>query len=137
MVLLAKDGGLRISGLLTAGILISALGAVMDVAMTIASACGELIDVNPDMDSSRLFRSGMNIGRDAMGATANTLILAFVGSALNMLILFQVYDFPFANIFNSDLMTVEILRGAAGTIGILFTVPLVAFISSRLLSKNS
>ena len=67
---------------------------------------------------------------------ANTLILAFAGSALNMLILFQAYDYPFLQIINSDMMSIEILQGIAGSIGIILTVPLVAFISAHVRQSN-
>lgn len=68
----------------------------------------------------------MNIGRDAMGTMANTLILAFVGSAFNLLILFQVYEYPMIQILNSDMMAIEILQGIAGSVGIIATTPLVS-----------
>ena len=116
-----------------AGILISSLGAVMDVAMSIASSCNELYELNPKLTAGQLFRSGMNIGRDAMGTMANTLILAFAGSALNMLILFRAYDYPLLQVLNSDLMAIEILQGVAGSIGIILTVPLVAALSANIL----
>lgn len=136
LVLRANETKLHISGLLVSGILISSLGAVMDVAMSIASSCNELAELNPELDSGRLFRSGMNIGRDAMGTMANTLILAFAGSSLNLLILFKLFDYPLIQIINSDAMVIEIIQGVAGSIGIILTVPLVAFISSRLLRKR-
>ena len=90
LVLQASDGGLQISGLLVCSILISSMGAVMDVAMSIASALHELRTHNPELSPLSLFRSGMNIGRDAMGTMANTLILAFAGSSLNTLLLVRV-----------------------------------------------
>ena len=135
LVLRSSETKLHISGLLVSGILISSLGAVMDVAMSIASSCNELYELNPGLSSGQLFRSGMNIGRDAMGTMANTLILAFAGSSLNMLILFRVFDYPLIQIINSDAMVIEIIQGVAGSIGIILTVPLVAFISSRLVRK--
>lgn len=137
LVLRAYDLKLHISGLLVSGILISSLGAVMDVAMSIASSCNELKELNPQLTVAQLFRSGMNIGRDAMGTMANTLILAFAGSSLNMLILFRVYDYPLIQIINSDAMAIEIIQGVAGSIGIILTVPLVALISSRLIGRKS
>ena len=133
LVIRAADHGMTISGLLVAGILISSLGAVMDVAMSIASSCNELYELNPKLTAGQLFRSGMNIGRDAMGTMANTLILAFAGSALNMLILFRAYDYPLLQVLNSDLMAIEILQGVAGSIGIILTVPLVAALSANIL----
>ena len=136
LVLRSSETGLHISGLLVSGILIASLGAVMDVAMSISSSCNELRELNPGLDSRTLFRSGMNIGRDAMGTMANTLILAFAGSSLNMLILFKVFNYPLIQIINSDAMVIEIIQGVAGSIGIILTVPLVAFISSRLLIKK-
>ena len=134
LVLRASEHHLQISGLLVCGVLIASLGAVMDVAMSIASACQELRELNPGLTVRQLFQSGMNIGRDAMGTMANTLILAFAGSALNMLILFRAYDYPFLQIINSDLIAIEVLQGLAGSIGIILTVPLVAAISAYLLS---
>ena len=78
--------------------------------------------------------SGMNIGRDAMGTMANTLILAFAGSSMNMLLLFQIYDYPTLQIINSDMMAIEIIQGVAGSTGIILTVPLVAFLSAYFMS---
>ena len=136
LVLRAADQGLQISGLFVSGILVASLGAVMDVAMSIASACWELRQVDPKLPRTALFRSGMNIGRDARGPMANTLILAFAGSSLNTLLLCQVYDYPLIQIFNADAIAVEMIRGVAGSIGILLTVPLVALLSARLMSPR-
>ncbi|SBW01290.1 YibE/F-like protein [uncultured Eubacteriales bacterium] len=136
LVLRASEYHLHISGLLVCGVLIASLGAVMDVAMSIASACQELRELNPMLTARQLFQSGMNIGRDAMGTMANTLILAFAGSALNTLILFRAYNYPFLQIVNSDLIVIEVLQGLAGSIGIILTVPLVAAISASLLSNR-
>lgn len=132
MILRASDEGLRISGLLVSGVLIASLGAVMDVSLSITSAINELHEMNPKAKSKELFKSGINIGKDAMGTMANTLILAFAGAALNMLVLFRVFDYPYIQIFNSDLMSIEVIQGLAGSIGIVLTVPLVAGLSAYL-----
>lgn len=137
LVLRAFDYDLHISGLFVSGILIASLGAVMDVAMSISSACWELRELNPQLSKSELFRSGMNIGRDAMGTMANTLILAFAGSSFNTLLLLQVYDYPFLQVFNTDAIAEELIRGVAGSIGIILTVPLVALLSSQLMKPES
>lgn len=134
LVLRAWDSKLKISGLLVSGILIAALGAVMDVAMTIASAMSELHTLNPKISAGQLFKSGLNIGRDAMGTMADTLILAFAGASLNTLVLFKIFDYPYLQIFNSDLMVIEIIQGLSGSIGIVLTVPLVAVIGAYLYS---
>lgn len=136
LVLRAYDSPLEIRGLLVSGILIAALGAVMDVAMSISSACSELRAVNPGLTAGELFRSGMNIGRDAMGTMANTLILAFAGAAFNMLLLFQVYGYPLIQIINSDSMAIELIQSVAGSVGIILTVPLVSLFASVLLTAK-
>ncbi len=137
LILNVTDKGMKISGLLVSGVLIAALGAVMDVAMSIASSVNELYTLNHDLSLGKLFVSGMNIGRDAMGTMANTLILAFVGSSLNTLILTRAYDIPFIQLINSDYIGVEVIQGVAGSIGIILTVPLVAFISSWLMTRRN
>jgi len=128
MVIRASDSPLRISGLLISGILLAALGALMDTSMSIVSALHEVYEQNPAISKVQIFRSGMNIGRDAMGTMANTLILAFVGSAFNLLILFQIYEYPLIQILNSDMIVIEILQGIAGSVGIIATTPLVSLL---------
>ena len=136
IVLRVGDTGLQIRGLLVSGILISALGAVMDTSMSITSAVFELHDMNPKVERRKLFKSGLNIGRDAMGTMSNTLILAFAGSSLNTLLLFRVFDYPYLQIFNSDMMAIEVIQGLSGSIGIVLTVPLVAALSAAMCGKN-
>ncbi len=136
LILYGADEGLKVSGLLVCGVLISALGAVMDVALGIASSVWEMKEQNPDASVGSLFRSGMQIGNDAMGTMANTLILAFAGSSLNMLILVQTYDIPFLQLINTDSIALEVVQSVAGSIGILLTVPLVAFISAKLMAHG-
>lgn len=136
LILYGAEKGLKISGLLVCGVLISALGAVMDVALGIASSVNELSLQNPKAKAKELFHSGMNIGKDAMGTMANTLILAFAGSSLNMLILVQTYDIPFRQLINTDYICIEIIQSISGAMGILLTVPIVAFISARLMTRE-
>lgn len=121
-----------IRGLFTAGIIIAALGAVMDVAMSIASSVTELWRVNPDMKSAQLFRSGMNIGRDSIGTMTNTLILAFTGSALVDFLLITINDWDIKAVLNNDFMVSELISGLSGSIGIILAVPATALIASLL-----
>ena len=133
LFLIAGSGsGIKITNLLTAGILIASLGAVMDVAMSIASSLHELHEVNTSLTTNQLFRSGMNIGKDAMGTMANTLILAFTGSSLNLLLMIYSYGIPYTQLINTDSIAIEIIRGIAGSIGIVLTVPIVALISANM-----
>lgn len=104
----------------------------MDVAMSVSSAVNELHVVNPTLTVRELFRSGMTIGRDAMGTMANTLILAFAGTSLNMIILLYSYGVTFTQLMNTDYVAVEIIQSIAGSLGIVFTVPAAAIISAWL-----
>ena len=131
------DHGLKIRGLFICGILIAAEGAVMDIAMTISSAVAELHAVNPSLTAPQLFRSGMNIGRDAMGTMANTLVLAFAGTSLNMMIFIYAYDVSYIQLLNTDFIAIEVIRGLAGSIGIVLTVPVVAAVSAWMLASTS
>lgn len=130
LLLECYDFGLKITDIFTAGILISALGAVMDVAMSIASAIHELAVINPELTAKELFRSGMNIGRDAMGTMSNTLILAFVGSSLSTIIMIYSYQLPLTQLWSTDLVAREVIQGISGSVGIIMTVPLVALFAA-------
>lgn len=134
LILARYDTGLKLNGLLLSGILIAAEGAVMDTAMTVASAMSELKEKRPDIGRLELFRSGMAIGRDATGTMANTLILAFAGSSLNMMLLIYSYHVSFIQLMNTDYIAVEVVRAVAGTMGVILTVPCVAAISAALLT---
>ncbi|MDO5142178.1 MAG: YibE/F family protein [Eubacteriales bacterium] len=137
LLLHGAEKGLHVGGLLVCGVLIAALGAVMDVAMSIASSAWELRQVDPTIGRRALFTAAMNIGRDAMGTMANTLLLAFTGSSLNLLLLVQVYDIPLLQLLNTDFLCIEFLQGLAGSVGILLTVPLAALVSARLMADRA
>ncbi|MEG2513571.1 MAG: YibE/F family protein [Acetivibrio sp.] len=136
LLLVCRDYGLTIRNLFTAGILVSALGAVMDVAMSISSALNELHTINPQLQAKDLFKSGMNIGRDAMGTMANTLILAFVGSSLNLIIMIYSYHIPLTQLWATDLVAREIIQGISGSIGIIMTVPFVACFGAFIMQER-
>ncbi len=136
LLLARNDTGLQISGLLLSGILIAAQGAVMDTAMSIASAMAELKEKKPEIGFGELFRSGMVIGRDTTGTMANTLVLAFAGSSLNMMVLIFSYRVSFLQLMNTDFIAVEVVRAVAGSLGVILTVPCVAAITAGLLSRK-
>ena len=136
LLLTAVDNGLKIKGLLICGVLIAAQGAVMDIAMSITSAVHELHTVDPSLTPRQLFRSGMNIGRDAMGTMANTLVLAFAGTSLNMMIFIYAYDVSYVQLLNTDFIAIEVIRSLSASIGIVLTVPLVAWLSAWLLNRS-
>jgi uncharacterized membrane protein len=123
-------------GLLTAGIIISALGAVMDVAMSISSSLEEVHAADPSLGSRQLFRSGMNIGRDMVGTMTNTLILAFLGSGFTLIIYLYSLGLSFYQLFSSAYASIEVISGISSSIGMILAIPLTAFISSVFLSKD-
>jgi uncharacterized membrane protein len=123
---------LNYSGLLFGSILIGSLGAIMDIGMSIASSVSEVKKARPNAKFVDLFVSGMNIGKDVMGTMSNTLILAYTGSALPLLLLFVANNMPFTKVFNMEIIAVEVLRALAGSIGLVLCVPATAAISSFL-----
>jgi uncharacterized membrane protein len=123
----------KIGGLLFSGILIASLGAVMDVAISIASTINEIYRHNPALTKKQLFSAGINVGRDLIGTMANTLILAFTGGSLSVLVLNYAYDLPYRQMINSYSIGIEIMQGISGSLGMILTVPLVALIASQLI----
>lgn len=126
----------NIHGILFASILLGTLGAVMDVCMSIASAINEVTEANPLLSKMELFRSGMNIGRDVMGTMVNTLILAYVGTSVFLILIFMVNNIPMVDIINMDLVATEIVRALSGTIGLICAIPITAIVSAILEKKN-
>ena len=123
-------------GILFAGRIIGAMGAVMDVGMSIASSMSEIEQANPGMETMELINAGMNVGRDIMGTMADTLILAYVGSSLNIMLMFSTYEISFMEIISLDNIAAEIVRSLAGSIGLIFTVPITAAVAGFLRDKG-
>lgn len=118
--------------LLFVGIIISALGACMDVGMSIASSLDEIKMKNPDITWKELFKSGMNIGRDVIGTMTNTLILAYVGGSLTLILLFMACNMGFTEILNKETIAEQVIAAIAGSIGVVYTVPITSFVYSVL-----
>jgi uncharacterized membrane protein len=129
LIYIPGDIDLNLKGILFAGILIGTLGAVMDVSMSIASSMHEIKTIKSDISRKDLFKSGMNVGRDIMGTMSNTLILAYTGASIPILIIFTAYNISFVEIINLDIMATEIIRAVAGSIGIVLSIPLTAAIT--------
>lgn len=124
LVRISPNINLDFNSLLFAGIVIGSLGAVMDISMSIASALHEIEESNPSIFSKDLMRAGMNIGKDTMGTMTNTLILAYVGSSLNTLLVYIGFNYSISTIINNQVITTEILRALAGSIGLIFSIPI-------------
>ena len=131
------ESAIGITGLITAGVIVSALGAVMDVAMSISSALQELTRVNPDLTSKDLFGSGMNIGRDMVGTMTNTLILAILGSGLTLVVYIYSLSLQPWQLLSSAYMSLEAISGIASSIGVMLAVPLTAAICAVSFGKKN
>ena len=114
--------------LLFAGIIVSALGACMDVGMSIASSLDEIKMKKSDITWQELFKSGMNIGRDVIGTMTNTLILAYVGGSLTLILLFMACNMSLVEILNKETIAEQIISAIAGSMGVIYTVPITSFI---------
>jgi uncharacterized membrane protein len=121
---------LDLQGLLLAGIIIGALGALDDVAIGQSSAVFELSKANPSLGWRALFRHGMVIGRDHVAAMVNTLLLAYAGAALPLLLLFLVHTEPLGTTLNTEIIAEEIVRTLVGSLGLLAGVPLASLIAA-------
>lgn len=119
--------------LLFAGIILGALGAIMDVGMSIASSIDEIYKANNQLSVKELFDSGMNVGKDIMGTMINTLILAYAGTSIPLLLVFMAYETSMTKIINMDIIATEIVRSLSGSIGLILTIPIMALIASILI----
>lgn len=131
-----QNSSIQIGQLLFSGIIISSLGAVMDVGMSIASTIQEIHDTNPGLSRKQVFLSGIHVGQDMMGTMTNTLIFAYVGGSLTTLIINYAYDLSYRQLANSYIIGIEIMQGLSGSMGVVLTVPITAFIASFLVGKK-
>ncbi|MCL2843655.1 MAG: YibE/F family protein [Oscillospiraceae bacterium] len=136
LIFRSQDAVIQIPQLLFAGIVIAALGAVMDVGMSISSSVFEIKRANPKMDTKRLYKSGMTIGGDIMGTMSNTLILAFAGASITVMVIIALYELPYLRFINLDLLALEIVQGLSASIGLILAVPVTAFLAALLASNN-
>ncbi len=123
-------------GLMICGLMIAALGAVMDVAMSLSSAQQELSVVNPKLKRRDLWRSGMNIGHDMVGTMTNTLILAFFGNSLLMMMALQTSAYSVQEVFCTGWFIAELVQSLASSIGVILAVPLTALLGAMLFGKH-
>ena len=136
MVYIANSSKLKIADILYAGVLISSLGAVMDVSVSIVAAMDEVRQHAPDLSRKALLASGMRVGKDMIGTMSNTLILAYTGSATGIIMNAYSNDMPYLRLMSYNSVVVEILVGLCGTIGVILTVPLQALITVVFLGRK-
>ncbi len=117
-------------GLLLAGLVIGALGVLDDVTVTQTWAVWELADVDPDASARTLFVRAMRIGRSHAASTVNTLVLAYVGATLPLMLVFSALDLPFGIAVSQEIVAQEVVRGLVGGLGILAAVPVTTLIAA-------
>ncbi len=134
MFLQAAGASINLRGLLLAGMIVGSLGVLDDVIVGQASAVMELAAANPALGWRELYLRAMNIGHDHIAATINTLVLAYVGAAMPLLLLFQLYPEPWLYTLNRELIAEEIARALVGSLGLIAAVPITTLIASLLRS---
>lgn len=136
LLFITENTNFRIDNLLTAGILIAAMGAVMDTSMSIVSSLYEMKVQNPSITTRQLRRSGMNIGKDIMGTMTNTLILAFAGSSINLMVIYYMYCMPAISLVNSDFIVVEVVKGLISSMAVVMSIPAAAIMTSSVIGNK-
>lgn len=133
---LNPENPIDLKAIIFAAIIIGAIGAIMDVAISISSALLEIHENSEKSSFRMLLKSGMTIGRDIMGTMSNTLILAYIGSSLSVVLLLVAYNNSLIGLLNREMIVVEILQSLVGSFGILATIPLTSAICATLYSKR-
>lgn len=127
---------LDLTAIFMSSIFIGASGAMMDLAVDITSAVNEVIEKKPDMDWKEAFASGMNVGRAAMGTMTTTLLLAYSGGYVAMLMVFMAQGTPITHILNYKYVAAEILDTIVGSFGLVTVAPFTALVSGILLTRR-
>ena len=123
---LYPDRPINLKAIIFAMIIVGALGAVMDVAMSMSSSLYELRVKSPGITPQELMKSGVTIGRDMLGTMANTLVLAYIGSSLTCVLLMVAYNANLQQVINKEVIIADILQALAGSMGMLLALPLTS-----------
>lgn len=128
---------ISLQGLLLAGMVIGALGVLDDVTVTQASTVMAVKHANPDFGFKPLLQSGLSVGRDHVAATVNTLVLAYVGASLPVLLIFSIGDTPFVDAVNLEAVAAQIVAMLVGSIGLIAAVPVTTALAAALATQIS
>lgn len=126
---LGTGGTLDFTGLLLGAIIIGILGVLDDIAVTQAAVVTELYDANPGISKKEVYSRALRIGREHVGALVNTLVLAYTGASLPILLYFKLSDMSFGSVVNLEVFATEVVRAIVGSIGLILTVPIVTMLA--------
>jgi uncharacterized membrane protein len=135
-LLAASLSGVSLKGLLLGGIVIGSLGVLDDVTVTQASAVWELHRANPSYGFQRLYAAGLRIGRDHIASTVNTLVMAYAGASLPLLVLFTLSSRRLGDVLTSELVAQEIVRTLVGSIGLVAAVPITTALAAFVVDRS-
>ena len=133
----AIAGSINPRGLVLGGLIIGSLGVLNDVTVTQASAVWELHNTSPEMSTRLLYSSAMRIGRDHIASTVYTLVLAYAGAALPLLILFSLANRPSLDVITGDVVAEEIVRTLVGSIGLVASVPITTALATIVVPRRT
>jgi uncharacterized membrane protein len=135
-LLAASLSGVSLRGLLLGGVVIGSLGVLDDVTVTQASAVWELHRANPTYGFQRLYAAGLRIGRDHIASTVNTLVMAYAGASLPLLVLFTLSSRRLGDVLTSEIVAQEIVRTLVGSIGLVAAVPITTALAAFVVDRS-
>lgn len=136
IVMFNLNVGINMADVAVAVILLKLLGAMIDTSVAISSFLNESVRHNPHQSKSHLFHSAMNVGRDILGTTTNTLYFAFLGSFMMLFVWFSLEGYTFAMVVNSKILTRELIRIVSSGLGCVLVIPITGAISTFLFKKT-
>ncbi len=136
MLITLNAGQVNMRGLVLAGLLVGALGALTDTTIVQASVVRELAHVDPTLPWTSLYASGMRVGHDHIGSLVNTLVLAYAGASLPLLVLLSMGDFTLGRALNIELVAVEVVHTLVGSIGLILSVPITTALAAIMFSGD-
>ena len=136
MMITLNAGQVNMRGLLLAGLLVGALGALTDTTIVQASVVRELAHVDPTLSWRELYAAGMRVGHDHIGSLVNTLVLAYVGAGLPLLVVLSLGDFTLGRALNIELVAVEVVHTLVGSIGLILSVPITTALAAVMFSGD-
>lgn len=135
LLMINPESPIDLRAILWSSIVIGSLGAIMDISMSIASATNELAENIESKNFKTFLKSGLNIGQDSIGTMTNTLVLAYIGSSLSIVLLMVVYHSDILQLINLEMIVYEILQAIIGSMGILLAIPITSLFSAYIFSK--